>query len=96
MHNVPPAFAEKCEGDDPLVYYPEPGSLDLRSSRWSKKPVDVPDVTAEQAYIERQPRHVTAVELGGFRSMLGMPMLKDGNVVGAIVIYRQEISTFFG
>ena len=27
--------------------------------------------------------------------MLGVPMLKDGGVVGAIVIYRQEISTFF-
>ena len=92
MHNVPPAFAE-VRRRDPLIH-PEPGSL-LRRLVDSKKPVDVPDVTAEQAYIERQPRHVTAVELGGFRSMLGMPMLKDGNVVGAIVIYRQEISTFF-
>jgi len=92
MHNVPPAFAE-ARRRDPLIH-PEPGSL-LRRLVDTKKPVDVPDVTAEQAYIERQPRHVTAVELGGFRSMLGMPMLKDGNIVGAIVIYRQEISTFF-
>ena len=92
MHNVPPAFAE-VRRRDPLIH-PEPGSL-LRRLVYSKKPVHIPDVTVERAYIERQPRHVTAVELGGFRSMLGVPMLKDGGVVGAIVIYRQEISTFF-
>ena len=39
--------------------------------------------------------HVTAVELGGFRSMLRDANAQDGNVVEAIVIYRQEISTFF-
>ncbi|MGB8128108.1 MAG: GAF domain-containing protein, partial [Pseudolabrys sp.] len=92
MHNVPPAFAE-VRRRDPLVH-PEPGSL-LRRLVDSKKPVHIPDVTVERAYIERQPRHVTAVELGGFRSILGVPMLKDRSVVGAIVIYRQEISTFF-
>ncbi|MGA9054112.1 MAG: GAF domain-containing protein, partial [Pseudolabrys sp.] len=92
MHNVPPAFAE-VRRRDPLVH-PEPGSL-LRRLVDSKKPVHIPDVTVERAYIERQPRHVTAVELGGFRSILGVPMLTDGSVVGAIVIYRQDISTFF-
>ncbi|MGB8614133.1 MAG: GAF domain-containing protein, partial [Pseudolabrys sp.] len=92
MHNVPPAFAE-VRRRDPLVQ-PEQGSL-LRRLVDSKKPVHIPDVTVERAYIERQPRHVTAVELGGFRSILGVPMLKDRSVVGAIVIYRQEISTFF-
>ena len=92
MHNVPPAFAE-VRRRDPLVH-PEPGSL-LRRLVHSKKPVHIPDVTVERAYIERQPRHVTAVELGGFRSILGVPMLTDRSVVGAIVIYRQEISTFF-
>ena len=56
--------------------------------------IHIPNVTAEQGYIERQPRFVTMVELGGFLAMLGVPMLKDGKLVGAIIIYRQETSTF--
>ena len=60
----------------------------------TKEAVNVPDTRAERAYIERQPRYVAAVELGGFRSMLAVPMLKDGDLVGAVIIYRKEVSTF--
>jgi two-component system, NtrC family, sensor kinase len=56
--------------------------------------VHIPDITVEPGYIERQPRFVTAVELGGFRAMLAVPMLKDGNLGGVIVIYRQDTGTF--
>jgi class 3 adenylate cyclase len=34
--------------------------------------------------------------LAGARSMLGVPMLKDGRLMGAIVIYRQEVRPFSG
>jgi two-component system, NtrC family, sensor kinase len=91
MYNVPPEYAE-VRKRDPLVY-PEPGSM-LRRLFDTKEAVHVPDATAERAYIERQPRFVAAVELGGFRSMLAVPMLKDGDLVGAVIIYRKEVSTF--
>ena len=91
MHNVPEAFAE-FRRRDPLVH-PEPGSM-LGRLADSKATVHVQDATKEQAYIDGQPRYVSAVKLGGFRSMLGVPMLKDGTLIGAVIIYRQEVSIF--
>ena len=49
---------------------------------------------AEQAYIDRDPFAVQGVELGGIRTILAVPMLKDDQLVGAIVIYRQEVRPF--
>ena len=37
---------------------------------------------------------VAAVELGGARTMLAVPMLKDDELIGAIIIYRQEVRPF--
>jgi len=35
-----------------------------------------------------------AVTLGGARSTIGVPMLKDGGLIGVIIIYRQEVRPF--
>src|SRR5262249_25513556 len=48
----------------------------------------------EPVYIEREPLRVAAVELGGLRTFLAVPMLKDGTLLGAITIYRQEVRPF--
>jgi signal transduction histidine kinase len=56
--------------------------------------VHIADVTAEPAYRERDPMRVTAADLGGVRTMLNVPMLKEGEVVGGIAIYRTEIRPF--
>ena len=40
------------------------------------------------------PMRVAAVELGGARSLVGVPMLKDEALVGVIIIYRQEVRPF--
>ena len=59
--------------------------------------VHVADVTAEQAYIERDPAIVAAVELGGARTIVFVPMLKEDELIGVFShvpprsssIYRQ-------
>ena len=52
-------------------------------SRW----LIAPTATAE-------PNPGVATRLGGARSMVGVPMLKENELIGAIVIYRQEVRPF--
>ena len=60
----------------------------------TKAVVHIPDVTAEEAYVEREPIAVAAVELGGMRTVLVVPMLKENELIGAITVYRQEVRPF--
>src|SRR5262249_1860414 len=45
-------------------------------------------------YTERDPLRVAAVEQGGVRTNLTLPMLKENELVGVISIYRQEVRPF--
>ena len=54
----------------------------------------IADLAAEQAYTERDPSAVAAVELGGIRTLLHVPMLNENELIGAITIYRQEVRPF--
>jgi GAF domain-containing protein len=60
----------------------------------TKQTVHMPDLAATQAYAERHPAVVEAVELGGIRTVVLVPMLKDNELVGVIAIYRQEVRPF--
>jgi GAF domain-containing protein len=60
----------------------------------TKQPVHVSDFATERAYLERNPVAVAAVELGGIRTNLIVPMLKDNELVGAFAIFRQEVRPF--
>src|SRR5262249_16768831 len=54
----------------------------------------VADLLADPAYAEREPEVVTGVELGGIRTLLIVPMLKEKDLIGALTIYRQEVHPF--
>jgi GAF domain-containing protein len=56
--------------------------------------VHIADVAATQAYEQRIPETVAAVEVGGVRTILGVPMLNEGELIGSFTLYRQEVRPF--
>jgi adenylate cyclase len=60
----------------------------------TKQVAQITDAKAERAYAEGDPIFVAAVEKGGVRTILGVPMLKEDKVIGAILIYRQRVRPF--
>jgi GAF domain-containing protein len=83
LFRLPPALVEflRHRGS----FQPVPGSM-LDRVRQTKV-YHTADYAAEAV-------HGRAVELGGARSTVAVPMLKDGALIGAIVIYRQEVRPF--
>ena len=91
MFNAPEAYANARMGA-PL--HP-PSDSGLGRLVATKEVVQIADLrTVERYVINRDPFVVAAVELAGIRTLLAVPMLKEGRLVGAIVIYRQEVRPF--
>ena len=90
LHNVPPAFADFIQRS-PICPGP---NIPLGRAAKTKQAVQVADITKGQGYIERDPLAVAGVELGGYRTVLAVPMLKESELIGAIVIFRQEVQPF--
>src|SRR6516165_3650023 len=88
MHNAPPAYAEVRQRD-PLVR--PPSDSVLRRVSASKDVVHIADVKQAKSYIERNPFTVEAVDLGGGRTVLGVPILKRSALIGVVNIYRREV-----
>jgi len=60
----------------------------------TKAVLNIPDMAAEPAYIERDPVVVALVEKAGARSLIGVPMLKEGDLIGAITVFHQDVRPF--
>jgi class 3 adenylate cyclase/putative methionine-R-sulfoxide reductase with GAF domain len=85
-----PAFVEALSGH---AMDPAPGGMFDQTIR-SKQAVQIADLAATEAYKQRHPNVVRAVELGGIRTTVGVPMLKDDKLIGVITIVRQEVRPF--
>jgi GAF domain-containing protein len=85
-----PAYVEYMQRE-PLR--PGPETLLGRIAK-SIGPVQIADLASSQAYLDRDPLAVVAVERGGVRTLFGVPMLREGELIGAIALYRQEVSPF--
>ena len=90
MHNAPPAFA-KLRRREPVIR-PRP----LLRMAATKQLVNIADITRDEAFQQRDPDLAAFIKLTGVRTLLGIPMLKDDNVIGAIAFYRTEVRPFAG
>ncbi len=84
-HNAAPDFREFIErnpirsGRETLV-----GRTALE-----RRPVHIPDALADSEY-----KWAESQRRGGFRTMLGVPMLREGVPIGVIAIWREEVRPF--
>ncbi|MGZ5259760.1 MAG: GAF domain-containing protein [Burkholderiales bacterium] len=60
----------------------------------TKRVVHIPDLRSDQSYLKRTGRIVALVEVAGVRSVVLVPMIKEGELVGVINLYRQEVRPF--
>ena len=54
-----------------------------------RRPVHIPDVLADPDY-----KWSEAQKAGGYRTLLGVPMLREGMPIGVIVIWRERVEAF--
>ena len=59
-----------------------------------RRPVHIEDLVADAATVHRDPVRIATIEKLGARTFLAVPLLKDGAVTGAVVIYRKEVRPF--
>ena len=89
-HNMPQAFVElrKQSAYRPHRHSPNGRMVATRSL------IHIVDLAADPAYLERNPPTVAAVEFGGIRTMLAVPLLKDSELMGSLSIGRKEVQPF--
>jgi GAF domain-containing protein len=91
IHGAVPAYTEYLQQQG--YRRPGPETVVARIAS-TKQTVQVVDLLASRGYMERDPVVVAAVERGGVRTILGVPMLKEEGLIGAIILYRQEVRPF--
>ena len=91
MHNAPPAWAEKRTREP--VFSPGPTNNVVRAAQ-SKKVQHVPDLLQDRSYVEREPAAVALAEIGGARTLVVVPMLKNDEAIGVFGMYRDDVRPF--
>jgi GAF domain-containing protein len=90
LYNVPHAFAV-APGTQLFRPHPQSG---LGTLIRTKQAVQVEDIRTQAPYRERDPAVMALSDLAGARTLVSVPMLKEGELIGAITIYRQEVQLF--
>src|SRR5262245_60658850 len=91
-HDAPPAFVEARKQKGWEKKLPADGAI--RRAATTKQVAHITDISELQSYRDGNPVVVASVELGKFRTVLGVPMLKDDELIGVITLNRQEVRPF--
>ena len=91
LHNAPPAYVE-VQRRKPVA---RPGPLTPHGRAGATKQLlHIADLVEDIAYKARDPLTVWFVEATVARTLVVVPMLKEDELIGVIVIYRQEVQPF--
>ena len=93
QRNAPAAYAERWV-KNPVLRIGENPRNPLERLAKTRRVVAIPDLLVEPGYINRDPRFVALVEGAGARTHVLIPMLKEGELIGGIAVYRQEVLPF--
>src|SRR5262249_875621 len=93
MQNAPPALVE-ARRREPLLR-PRPTTA-LGQMAATKRPTQIADILAEQGYFDPKPGYSqpSLALWADARTVVAVPLLKTNELVGEIVIYRQEMRPF--
>jgi signal transduction histidine kinase len=90
FYNLPPSYTTRW-WDRP--YRPHPESVMGTVGRL-RQPIYVDDLRTRPAYLAGDPAVVDLSDLAGARSYIGVPMLRDHELIGMISIFHQEVRPF--
>jgi signal transduction histidine kinase/DNA-binding response OmpR family regulator len=84
-----------AHGSDAFKQYMESHPITIDRSSVSGRaalegrPIQVPDVLADPEYAKHETQRV-----GGFRTVLGVPLMREGAAIGAVLLTRSEVEPF--
>ncbi|HKO32231.1 MAG TPA: GAF domain-containing protein [Candidatus Limnocylindria bacterium] len=84
-HDVPPEFRELMMGFVPGA---DRGSA-MGRALLERAPIQIVDVLADADYKLSEAQH-----LAGFRTILGVPMFRDGDPIGVLSVWRRHVAAF--
>jgi signal transduction histidine kinase len=90
VHNLPPMFAEMQRVD---AWRPNPEG-GLGTVARTKQVAHIDDLRTSGPYVQGDQMTRILSDLAGARTLVVVPMLKEGELIGAISIFRQEVKPF--
>src|SRR5499427_295039 len=89
-HNMPQTFIERRKQSPYRPHQHSPTGRMLATRRL----IHIVDLAVDQAYLERNPPTVAAVEIAGVRTVLVVPLWKDKELIGSLLVGRKEVRPF--